>query len=39
LLFRDGKLTTEEFTDRLQALEALAEAKLKPEIGSKDVSG
>ena len=37
-LYRDGKLTSDELTGQLRALKALAAGKLRPEIGSKEVS-
>jgi len=35
-LYRDGRLTTGEFTGRLRAVEALAAGKLRPALSSED---
>jgi hypothetical protein len=35
-LYRDGRLTTSEFTGRLRAVEALAAGKLRPALSSED---
>jgi len=35
-LYRDGRLTTSEFTGRLRAVEALAAGKLRPALRSED---
>jgi hypothetical protein len=35
-LYREGRLTTGEFTGRLRAVEALAAGKLRPALSSED---
>jgi 5-methylcytosine-specific restriction endonuclease McrA len=35
-IYRDGRLTTGEFTGRLRAVEALAAGKLRPALGSEN---